>query len=150
MGCHSHLGTVGINEIRNVAELFDGAKDIVPASAVQTGGMFPQFIEDLVHLKGGQDGLDEHRCFDSAPRNTQFILSQDKHIVPQPGFQVALQLGQVEVGASSLLKQRFDVVEEVQAKIEQTGRDFLTIDQHMLLRKMPAPRTNQQRRGLVI
>ena len=150
MGCHSHLDAIGINEIRNVAELFDGAKDIVPAPAVQTGGMFAQLVENFIHLKAGQDGLDEHRRFDSALGNAQFILSQDKHIVPQPGFQVALQLGQVEVGASSLVKQRFDVVEEVQAKIKQTGRDFPTIDQHMLLRKMPAARTNQQRCGLVI
>ena len=37
MRCHSHLGAIGQDETGDVAELFDRAEDIVPASAVQTG-----------------------------------------------------------------------------------------------------------------
>ena len=144
MGCHSYLGAVGINELRMIAELFDGAKDIVPAATVQTRGVLPQLIEDFVHLKGRQDGLDENRRFNSTLGNAQLILSQYKHIVPQPGFQVALQLRQVKVRAGSLLKQRFDVVEEIQAKIKQSTGNFLAIDQHVLLWQVPAARANQQ------
>ena len=105
MRCHSHLGAIGQDETGDVAELFDRAEDIVPASAVQTGRMFPQFVQYLIHLKCCQDSLDEHCSSDGAAWNTQFILSEYKDIIPEAGLQVILQFGQVEVGASTSLQQ---------------------------------------------
>src|ERR1700693_3410193 len=106
--------------------------------------MFPQFVQYLVHLKRGQDRLDEHRRFDRSAWNTQFLLSQHKDIVPKACLQVILQLGQVEVGTGASLQQQLDVVEEVQPKIEQPAGDLFTIDEHVLLRQMPAARAHEQ------
>src|SRR5947209_20134544 len=106
--------------------------------------MFPQFVQYLIHLKCCQDSLNEHCSSDGAAWNTQFILSQYKDIIPETGLQVILQFGQVEVGASACLQQRFNVVEEVQAKIEDPAGNRLPVNEHVLLLEMPASRTHEQ------
>src|SRR5207248_5552386 len=63
---------------------------------------------------------------------------------------MVLKLWQIKVKASPLIPQPFGIVEEVQGKIENASRNWLTIDQHMLFHKMPAARTNQQRRRLFL
>ncbi len=112
--------------------------------------MIAQLAEDLVHLERGQDGLDQHRGPDGALRDAQRFLGHDEDVVPQPRLEMALQLGQVEVGAGAAVEQRAGVVEEVQAKVEQRGRDRLTIDQDVLLDQMPAARPHHQRGRLVV
>src|SRR5450759_1343424 len=106
--------------------------------------MLPQFIQYLIHLKRCQDRLYKHRCFDRTVWNTQSVFSQRKHIIPESRLQVILQLGQVKVGTSPVLQQRFDVVEEVEAKIEKPSRNLFAVDEHMLLRQMPATRAHKQ------
>ena len=61
---HRHLRAVGQDEVGVVAALLDGAEDVVPAAAVQPGRVLAQFIEDLVHLEGGGQRLDQHRRLD--------------------------------------------------------------------------------------
>src|SRR5579885_2035934 len=63
---------------------------------------------------------------------------------------MAFELGQVKVGAGAFREQRFDVMEEVQAKIEDAAGDRPAIDQHVLFYQVPATRAYQQRRNLVI
>ena len=60
MPVHGDLGAVRQHEIGPVPELLDEAEDVVPAAAVQAGGMLAQLLENLVHLEGGKDGLDQH------------------------------------------------------------------------------------------
>ena len=48
---HGHLAAIGQHGVRIVGEFLDEAEDVVPAAAVQTGGVLAQFVEYLVHLE---------------------------------------------------------------------------------------------------
>ena len=101
--------------------------------------MLAEFVEDLVHLEGGGDRLDQHRGADAAPRDAQFVLGHEEDIVPQAGFQMAFQLGKVEIGPAALVEQFSGVVEEEEAEVEQRGRHRLAVQPHVLFRQVPAP-----------
>ena len=96
---HRHLGAVGQHRARVVPALLDEAEDVVPAAAVEAGGVLAQLVEDLVHLEGGGHGLDQHGGADGAARDAEVLLRAHEDVVPEARFEVALQLGQVEVGA---------------------------------------------------
>src|SRR5579884_631479 len=115
---HCHLGLVGIDEFGMVAKLFDGTEDVVPTTTVQARRVLSQFIEDFVHLKGRQNRLNQHRGFNRACGNAEQLLGLNEDIIPETGFEMALQLGQVEIGAGTLLEERSSIVEEIQAKVE--------------------------------
>ena len=110
---------VGQQEVRSAVELLDDAEDVVPAAGVQPGRVVAQLVQDLVHLEGRQDGLEQHRGLDRAARNAQRVLGELEDVVPQPRLAVAFQLGQVEVRAAAALEQPARVVEEVQAEVEE-------------------------------
>ncbi len=57
---HGDLRAVGEEDGGVGGELFDEGEDVVPAAAVEAGGVLAELVEDLVHLEGGEDGLDEH------------------------------------------------------------------------------------------
>ena len=120
------------------AEALDEAEDVVPAATVETADVVPQLVEDLVHLEGGGDGLDEHGAADAALGQAQALLGMAEDVIPQPGLQVALQLGDVKVGAAAAGQQLLGVVEEVEAKVEEGAGHGLAVDLNMLLRQGPA------------
>ena len=71
MSRHGYAPAVRQNIFGIVGELLDEAENIVPASGIQARRMLAQFIQDFVHLKGSQDGLNENRGFDGAARDSQ-------------------------------------------------------------------------------
>ena len=92
----------------------------------------------LVHLKGRQDSFDQDCGADRAPRNAQRVLGKVEDVVPEPGLQVRLHLGQVEVGPVAIGDELLGVVEEVQAEIQKTRRDGRAIHHEMLVVQMPS------------
>ena len=66
--------------------------------------MLAELVEDLVHLEGGGQGLDEHRRADGAAGDAELLLRREEDVVPEARLEVALQLGQVEVGAGAALE----------------------------------------------
>ena len=46
-------------------------EDVVPAAAVQPGDVVAQLVEDLVHLEGRRQRLDQHRRLDRAVRQAE-------------------------------------------------------------------------------
>ena len=66
--------------------------------------------------------LDEHRGFDGALGNFQHFLRSHKDVVPQPGLQIMLQLGQIQVYARIVHHPVAGVVEEIHREIEEAGR----------------------------
>ena len=96
---HRHLGAVRQHEVGPVPELLDDAEDVVPAAGVQPGRVLAQLVEDLVHLERGEDGLDQDGGADGAARDAERVLRVDEHVVPEPRFEMALELRQVEVRA---------------------------------------------------
>ncbi|OIQ92942.1 hypothetical protein GALL_251570 [mine drainage metagenome] len=112
--------------------------------------MLAQFIQDLIHLEGGEDGLDQHGGLDRAAGNAEFFLGHDEYVVPQARFEVRLHLGQIEVGARAARDQFLGIVEHEQGEIEDAAGGALAVDQHVLFVEMPAARTHDQRRQLVV
>ena len=144
---HGHGGAVRQQEVAPVTELLDEAEDVVPAAAVQPGGVLAQLVEDLVHLERRENGLDEHRRLDGAAGHAERVLRGDEHLVPQPCLEVTLDLRQVEVGTGAAPCQRLVVVGEKQREVEQRTGDGVAVDAHVLLRQVPATRTHDERRG---
>ena len=107
--------------------------------------MLPQLMKDFVHLKGRQDGFNQHGSLDGAQGNPEFGLRHHKDVVPEPGFQMVFQFGQIKIGSGSFFPQRSGVVIKIQAKIENPCGRLLAIDQQVLFQQVPASRTNQQR-----
>ena len=147
---HGHLRPVG-QQLRGVfLERLDIAEDIVPTAAVQRGDVIAQFIEDLLGHEGAWQRLDQHGGADGAQRQVEHGLGGDEDIVPQPGFEAVLQLGQIEIGAAALGQQRLGIVEEIEAEIEDGAGHAFAIDQQMRLIQMPAARPADEHGGLFI
>lgn len=143
---HSHGDgrTVRQDKVGVLAETLDEGEDVVPATAVETGAVVPEFVDDLVHLKGSGDGFNQHRTTDRTAGDANVVLRQVEHVVPQTSLQVRLHLGQVVVRAGATSHQLLGVVVEVQTKVEQTARDGLTVDHKVLLLQVPATGTRNQ------
>jgi len=58
-----------------------------------------ELVEDLVHLEGGEDGFDEDGGADGALGDVEELLGADEDVIPEAGFEVRLELGEIEVGA---------------------------------------------------
>ena len=129
---HGHRGAVRQHKLlAGVAEVLDDAEQVVPAAGVQAGGVVPEFVEDLVHLERGGDGLDQDGGADGALRDAEVVLGEDEDLVPEPGLEVALHLGQVVVRAVAVLQQLPGHVEEVQAEVHQRAHGVFAVDQQV-------------------
>ncbi|GAP59083.1 hypothetical protein AHiyo1_22970 [Arthrobacter sp. Hiyo1] len=100
--------------------------------------MIAQLVQDLLHFERRGDGFDQHGGADGALRDAEQVLGQDEDVVPEPGLEVVLDLGQVEVRALALCQQAAGVVEEEQAEIDHATGNGLPVDEHVLLRQVPA------------
>src|SRR6201988_3157212 len=110
--------------------------------------MVPQFVENFVHFKCGENRLDQDGCPYAALRDAQLFLRKHKNIVPQSRFEMALELRQVEIRSRSCRQQLFCVVKEIEAKIKKGTRHRLTVNQKMALVEMPAAGPHEQDCGL--
>jgi hypothetical protein len=136
-------------EIGPAAELLDEAEDVVPPSGVEAGGVVPQLVEDLVHLEGGGDGLDQDSGLDRPPQEPEVLLGCEEDVVPQPRFEVALQLGEVEVRSRALVEQLPGVVEEGQPEVDQAGRGGFAVDEDAGFVEVPPARPHDEGRRLL-
>ncbi len=112
--------------------------------------MIAQLPQNLIHLERSQDVLDQHRGADRAVGQAEPLLGHNEDVVPQAGLQMALQLGQIEIGAGVAGQQVAGVVEEVEAEVEQRGRHRLAVDEQVLLIQVPAARAGQQHGRLLV
>ena len=141
---HPDLAAIRKGKSFPVPMLLDDREDVVPAAGVEAGGVLTQLAEDLVHLEGRSDRLDQHGGSDRPEGDSELVLRSDEHVVPQAGFEVALELGQIEVRAGPPLHQLTGVVEEEHAEVEQGCRDRLAVDEDMAFREMPASRPHHE------
>jgi hypothetical protein len=147
---HRHLRAVGQAEVLVQLELLDAGEDVVPAARVQAGAVLAQLVQDLVHLEGGQDGLDQHGGLDRALRQAQLVLRHHEDVVPQARLEVRFHLRQVEIRAGAARQLFLGVVEHEQGEIEDAAGDALAVHQHVLFVQVPAARTHDQGRDLVV
>src|SRR5262249_44705934 len=102
------------------AVLLDDAEDEVPAPGVEARAVVAQLVQDLFHLEGSGERLDQYGGADGAARNAQRVLREIEHVVPEARLQVAFHLRQVEVRALALRDLPLCAVEEVQTEVEET------------------------------
>lgn len=114
----------------------DIAEDVIPATAVEGDDVILHLIEQLVHLEYRRQGFDEHGGLDGTAGQTEFVLGPGEHLAPPAPFQMALQLGYVEVGTGALGQQRLVVVQEIEGEVEQAAGNGGTIKGDVLLRQM--------------
>ena len=145
---HGDLASIGHHERGVSAQRLDRAEDVVPSPAVEARGVLAQLVEDLVHLEGGGQRLDEHGGLDRAPGNAQGFLRAHEHVVPQARLEVALHLRKVEVRAGAAREELPRVVEEVEPEVEERGGNGSAVEPDVLLGQVPAPRPHHQRRHL--
>src|SRR5258708_4062691 len=112
--------------------------------------MVAELVQDLLHLERRQDRFDQHGGSDRAARNLEIVLCEVENVIPQPGLDVALELGQVEVRAASLPEKSPGVVIEIQPEVEEAARDRFAVDLDVLFVQVPAARPYEQRRDLVV
>ena len=115
---HGDFRAIRQNEVGAIAEFLDETENVIPAPAVEPGGMLAQFVQDFVHLKRRENRFDQHRGADRPARNSDIVLREIKDVVPQARFLMALQLRQIKIGARSVREQVLGVVKEKQAEIE--------------------------------
>src|SRR5260370_28912299 len=97
-------------------------------------------VEDLLHLEGGRDGLEQDGRPDRASGDAERVLCDGEGVIPQPRLEVTLDLRQVEVWAPALVDLPLRAVVEVQAEVEQAGGYPLAVDEQMFLVQVPAAR----------
>src|SRR5581483_2563377 len=89
-----------------------------------------------------------HGRLDGPPGNAELLLREDEHVVPEPGFQVALHLREIEVRTRAARDLLFRVVEKEKPEIEERGGDRLAVDEGVPFVQMPASRADHQGRDL--
>ena len=147
---HGHGVAVGEDELGPLAEGLDHAEQVVPAPRVQARGVVAQLPENLVHLEGGQDRLDQDGGLDRPVRKGERLFGEGEDVVPEPRLEVALELGEVEVRPGAAVEQPAAVVEEVQAEVEERACEGAVVDLDMSFREMQPARPDEERRDLVL
>src|SRR5204862_1846509 len=108
-------------------ELLDAAEDVVPTAGVQPDRALAQLVENLLHLEGGKDRLDQDRRPDRARREAELGLGQLERVVPETRLEVALELRKVEVRAGPALELLAGGVGDGQAEGEDARRDRVAV-----------------------
>ena len=112
--------------------------------------MFAQLKENLIHFKGGGNGLDQHRGLDRAAGDSKLRLAHAQDVIPEPGLLVAFDFRQIEIRARATGNQLLGIVVEINCEIENSARDPSAIYKDMLFIQMPAAWPHQQHRGFLI
>src|SRR4029079_8662823 len=116
---HRDVAALRQYAVRPVPELLDEAEYVIPAAAFQRRGMIAQLVKNLIHLKSGGDGLNQHRRPYGSDGYSEVALRKDEHVVPQPGFKVALQFRKIKVWGRTAIEQDPAIVEQIESEVEQ-------------------------------
>ena len=109
-----------------------------------------QFVQDFLHLEGGEDCFDENGRLDRSLRQADEFLGHDEDVVPQARFEMRFHFRQVEERAIAARDLLLCVVEKDQSEVENAAGNALAVDGYVLLIEVPAARTNLQRGDLFV
>ena len=112
--------------------------------------MVAQLVEDLVHLERRRQRLDQDGRLERSMRHAKLALRVGEDVVPEPGLEMALELGQVEGRRRALRHLGLGAVEDVKAEVEQRAGHRVAVDDHMALGQMPSARPHHQHGGLIL
>ena len=146
---HGDVAAVRQYELGALAEGLDRGEDVVPATRVQPVGVIAQLIQDLVHLKRGGKGLDQHRRPHQPRGETEPLLAPGEHLIPEPRLAMVLELWQIQVHTLPTTMQARRTVKREQAEVEQRTRKRVISHTQMALLQMPSAGAHDQRGGLL-
>jgi hypothetical protein len=109
-----------------------------------------QLVEDRVHLERGVDRLDQDGALDRAVRQSELLLGERERACPEPSLEMRLELGKIEVGAGPPFELLARVVEDDEPEVEERRADRRAVDEVVALDQVPAARTDDERRRLVV
>ena len=112
--------------------------------------MVAELPEDLVHFERPENRFNQDGGTDGTLRDATVILGKHENVIPKAGFQVGLQLRQIEIWSGATLQQFGSVVEEVQAKVKQPARHGQPIHLEVAFHQVPAAGADQQHGSLFI
>ena len=115
---HSNIHTVREHGVEVRPPSLNEAEDVVPPSTVEAARMLSQLKQNLLHLEGSGESLDQHGSTDSPLRHPNVTLGEGENIVPETSLQVVLHLGEVKIRTGPSLDKLAGVVEEVESKVE--------------------------------
>src|SRR5437773_12491981 len=130
--CLRYLGLIVVDELLPILELLDDAEDVVPPARVEARGVVPEFVQDLLHLEGRRNRLDEGGGLHGADRDAEGLLREPEHLVPEASLQMAIHLRKVVVRAGPAGSKLLRVVEEVEPEGHQARRERSARDDHVL------------------
>jgi hypothetical protein len=145
MRCHRHFAAIRQYKLRIAAEFLDETENIVPTTAVLADDVVLQLIQYFIDFERGENGFDQHGDLDFAFADHSLFFRKPENIVPQSGFEMRLELRQIEIRAGAAALQLTGVVIEIESEVDQARWNRPTVDQHMILWQVPAARTHDQR-----
>src|SRR5204863_681540 len=140
---HRNDRAIGQKEIPFVAKFFNAGKNIIPAAAVEPGGMLAQLVKNLVHLECGRNGLDQNRRTNGALCDTKLVLRQFESVVPNARFEMTLHFRQVKIWPAPARDQFPGVVKKEETEIKERAGNRLAINEQMFLVEMPTTWPNE-------
>lgn len=129
--------------------------------------MFPELVNDFVHLERSRDSFDEDGSTNASTRYSEKILRHAEDVVPETSFEVVFHLGEalerehrfkisktsstfkreqdvLEVRSVASSEKLFGIVEEVETEIEDRTRHRLTVYKNVVLVEVPSTCTDQK------
>ena len=106
--------------------------------------MCAKLEQNLVHLEGGREGLDEDGTTNGPVGHANVRLREVENVVPETRFEVVLHLREVVVRSASALDEFLSIVEEVETEVEQRSRHGRVVDSYAWLVKVPSSRTRTE------
>ncbi len=109
--------------------------------------MLAELEEDLVHLEGRGQRLDQNGGPHASGRNAELRLGEEEDFIPEARLEIVFDLGQVKVGARPAPKELVRVVVEVQPEIEEARGDRGPLDLQVSLLEVPTSRSHYEGGG---
>jgi hypothetical protein len=116
---HRHILAVRQDSALVHSPFLDKAEYVIPAPTVQPTRVVSQFEEDLLHLEGSRESLDQDSSTDGTKRHANVGLREVEDVIPKAGFAVVFHFGEVEVGAGTTSNKLLGIVEEVEGEVEE-------------------------------
>lgn len=116
---HRHILAIRKDSALVHSPFLDEAEYVIPTSTIQPARVVSQFEEDLFHLEGSGESLNQDSSPDGSKGHADISLRKIEDIIPKAGFAVVFHLGEVEVGSRATSDKFLGIVEEVESEVEE-------------------------------
>ncbi|KAH3670956.1 hypothetical protein OGAPHI_000667 [Ogataea philodendri] len=141
-GCSHSSHCVDTSLVADLDELLD----VVGHERYLHGDLVSVWQDVVLLVSESLDGLDKNGGLDGSSWDLKTVLCNAEDVVPQLGLFVVFHLWQVEERSQSLGKQVLGVMEEKETEIHDGGRDWLAVNEDVLVDHVPSSWSDDQDR----